>query len=321
MKKKLIYAVSLPIVALSLASCSKTDYMSHDFDIVIPEKDSKAKNEYNLNNSKESDEFNKACLEISTNAEKDFFNKYSSIVVTRKSVTVDDSFIKASTTSSANNQKKFDESKIILDYKNNSHYFYNYAYSMKDDVVTSYSKVESKSFVSGENTYTVATEITLYNYLFSKTEKEVASGTVKIVTTHQEDIEKYRNQSILTFDSYSSEYDSGTAYTNDDFSYIYYTDGDVVMIAEDGLFKYRTEPLISLSTGLDYSGKSDLKVEYLDKSVLSDKYDTKDYIEYTEFNPYMTFFNGYFFIDVLLSNVCNNDTFRSSFTITKAENN
>ena len=72
---------------------------------------------------------------------------------------------------------------------------------MKNDVVTSYSKVESKSFVSGENTYTVATEITLYNYLFGKPEKDVASGTAKIVTTHQEDIEEYRNQSVLTFDS------------------------------------------------------------------------------------------------------------------------
>ena len=317
MKRKFVYVASLSILALGLASCSGTDYMSHDIDVVIPEKDSKAKNVYNLNNSKESDEFKKGCLEISANAEKDFFNKHSAIVVTIKSVTVDDSFIKASTTSSANNPKKIVESKLILDYKNNSHYFYNYAYSMKNDVVTSYSKVESKSFVSGENTYTVATEVTLYNYLFGKPEKEVASGTVKIVTTHQEDIEKYRNQSIVTFDSYYySVYYSGTAYTNDDFSYIYYTDEDVVSIVEDGLLKYVTEPVIS-NTGLDYSGKNDFKVEYLDKSVLPDKFDTKDYIEYTEYKDYMTFFDGDYFIGTLL---CNDETFRSWFTIT-TENN
>ena len=319
MKRKFVYVASLSILVLGLASCSGTDYMSHDFDIVIPEKDSKANNEYNLNNSKESDEFNKACLEISANAEKDFFNKHSAIVVTIKSVTVDDSFIKASTTSSANNPKKIVESKLILDYKNNSHYFYNYAYSMKDDVVTSYSKVESKSFVSGENTYTVATEITLYNYLFGKPEKDVASGTAKIVTTHQEDIEEYRNQSVLTFDSfYKCQYDSGTAYTNDDFSYIYYTDEDVVSIVEDGLLKYMTEPLISPFTGLDYSGIYDIKVEYLDKSVLPDKYDTKDYMEYTELNDYTTFFDSVYFIDSFL---CDDETFRSWFIITKAENN
>lgn len=309
MKKRLIYLAALPILALGLASCSGTDYMSHDFDVVIPEKDSKATNEYNLENSKESDEFKKACLEISANAEKDFYNKYSSFVMTR--------IIETSTTSSGNNQIKIDESKIILDYKNNSHYFYKYNYSMKDDVVTSYSKVESKSFVSGENTYTVATEITLYNYLFRKSEKGVASGTVKIVTTHQEDIEKYRNQSIFTFDSYyKSEYDSGTAYTNDDFSYIYYTDGDVVLIAEDGLVKYMTESLISSTD----SSKYDYKVEYLDKSVLSDKYDIKDYIEYTEFddpttfNDYTTFFDSDYLIGYLL---CNDETFRSWFTITE----
>jgi hypothetical protein len=190
---------------------------------------------------------------------------------------------------------------------------------MKDDVVTSYSKVESKSFVSGENTYTVATEITLYNYLFGKPEKDVASGTAKIVTTHQEDIEEYRNQSVLTFDSfYKCQYDSGTAYTNDDFSYIYYTDEDVVSIVEDGLLKYMTEPLISPFTGLDYSGIYDIKVEYLDKSVLPDKYDTKDYMEYTELNDYTTFFDSVYFIDSFL---CDDETFRSWFTITKAENN
>ena len=50
MKKRLIYLASLPILALGLASCSNYDYLSHDFEIVIPEKDSKAKNEYNFNN-------------------------------------------------------------------------------------------------------------------------------------------------------------------------------------------------------------------------------------------------------------------------------
>ena len=161
MKKKLIYAVSLPIVALSIASCSGTDYMSHDFDIVIPEKDSKATNEYNLENYEEQEQALNGSKNVYLEAQDYLYSKYKSVIITHKgSIYVDDIF------------EKGWEEKRIWDFEKNSKYAYDYSYHMDNGEISSYSKVESKSFVTDENTYTVSTEITLNNFSFGPDRKQ-----------------------------------------------------------------------------------------------------------------------------------------------------
>ena len=98
-----------------------------------------------------------------------------------------------------------------------------------------------------ENTYTISTEITLNNYNFgTKRYPSQASGNVKIVTTHKEDIEQYRmNHMDTTYFYYlNSSFGShkGTLSSNDDFSYVYHVDtnGDFTYttIGKNGLWTY-----------------------------------------------------------------------------------
>ena len=319
MKKKLIYAVSLPIVALSLASCSGTDYMSHDFDVVIPEKDSKATNEYDLSNQEDYDASYGLVYGQALNAYNNFSSKYSSTIFTEKEYNYDnDTLISGKDT------------KRIIDFTNNSVYCYGYYYEMENGEVSSYSKVESKSFVTDENTYTISTEITLNNYNFgTKRYPSQASGNVKIVTTHKEDIEQYRmNHMDTTYFYYlNSSFGShkGTLSSNDDFSYVYHVDtnGDFTYttIGENGLWTYFSlEEYKDFKLGYTKKYSRNEKMEYFENSVLNNKYDTKDYIEYDEsilFRPSSagnTFFNGIYSLDILLGE---SQQFRSWFTITE----
>lgn len=304
MKKKLIYLAALPIFALGLASCSGTDYMSHDFDVVIPEKDSKATNEYNLENYEEQEQALNGSKNMYLQAQDYLYSKYKSVILTYKgSIYVDDIL-----------EEGLDE-KRIWDFEKNSKYAYDYSYHMDNGEISSYSKVESKSFVTDENTYTVSTEITLNNFSFGENNSK-ASGSVKIVTTHKEDIEAHKKTQVNPYFSYGNS-TSGTLYANDEFTYMYYeyssNNSNEITIGENGLLTYRYGEYNYTMEKHTYKKK----LEYLENSILDDKYDTNNYIQYDEreiFGSYWSwsFKDDLYDLSIMLSD---SELFRSWFII------
>ena len=117
----------------------------------------------------------------------------------------------------------------------------------------------------------------------------------------------------------------GTLSSNDDFSYVYHVDtnGDFTYttIGKNGLWTYFSlEEYKDFKLGYTKKYSRNEKMEYFENSVLNNKYDTKDYIEYDEsilFRPSSagnTFFNGIYSLDILLGE---SQQFRSWFTITE----
>ncbi|RIA75491.1 hypothetical protein EI71_01456 [Anaeroplasma bactoclasticum] len=309
MKKRIIYLAALPIFAIGLASCSGTNYMSHDFDIVIPEKDSKATNEYNLENSEEQEQALNGSKNVYLQAQDYLYSKYKSVIITHKgSIYVADIL-----------EEGWDV-KRIWDFEKNSIYAYDYSYNMENGEVSSYSRVESKIFVSEENTFTVGTEITLNNFSFGENNSK-ASGFVKIVTTHKENIEAHKKTQVNPYFSYGNR-TSGTLYANDEFTYMYYEHSsnkiNEIAIGENGLLTYMYVEYNYMSSKEKDTNKN--KIEYLENSILDDKYDTNNYIQYDEREVFGSYYSSWSFKDDLYDlsiMLSNSELFRSWFTITE----
>ena len=306
MKKRLIYLAALPIFALGLASCGGIDYMSTDFDIVIPEKDSKATNEYNFEEHDHNDPIHTELTNLYHQTIDNFYDNYSSVIQTRKQYFAYND----------GGEGGFDE-KLIMDFKNNSIYYYTNSYTMDNGNIDSYYKVESKSFLSDEKTYTTTTNISLDNYIMgTKRTRFKVSGSVKIFTIFKTDSE-VKNIFDLIFFTPDYNYYLGTMSYNDDFSYMYcsyQTENpewikNRIEIAENGLLTYLFEELwfdVPEASSNPSSETKKLKSEYFEQSILDSKYDTSDYLEFeydeSKYPSYSGFYDGRRYLAEILDN-------------------
>ncbi len=307
MKKRLIYLAALPIFALGLASCGEIDYMSKDFDIVIPEKDSKATNEYNFEEHEYNDPVHTELSNLYHQTIDNFYDNYSSVIQTKKQYFA----------YKDGGEEGFDE-KLIIDFKNNSIYYYTNSYTMDNGNIDSYYKVESKSFLSDEKTYTTTTNISLDNYIMgTKRTRFKISGSIKIFTIFKTDSEVKNLFGLIDFTP-DYNYNLGTMSYNDDFSYMYfyyqnenseYGLKNRIEIAENGLFKYLFEEHwfdVSEASSNPSSETKKLKYEYFEQSILDSKYDTSDYLEFeydeSKYPAFSQFYDGRRYLTEILAN-------------------
>ena len=303
MKRKFVYVASLSILALGLASCSNYDYLSHDFEIEIPEKNSNA--------TKEVDESISLDVKSKISEARDsFFEKYKSVIFISKTLNDD------------NGLSKGLDTKFIMDFTNNSIYYYKHIYTMKDGEIQGYGKFESKAFLSKDNTYTVLSEILFENYEEdSSNPVSKISGSKKFFTVHENinvDLLKrtQRDSSILSMDFYASK-----IYTNDDYSYLYSSSeskvGNIIEISENGLITYHYLEAQAIEGVVN--GKLALKEknDYLDKSILESSYDTTSFEKFVFDKTAIDFSNGKEFYDAEVYWESFSEEFKNDFIITQ----
>lgn len=288
-KRKLIYFLSIAPLALSLASCGDTrDYFAKDFDFEIPEKDSKATVEYDLENAEKRNEADEKMKQAIDKAHADFYNTYSAIMLTERNYEYYNEALDTIT-----------ERKFIIDFKNKSLYNYIHFYTLDYGELSSDCSIETKAYLADSDTFRVDTEITLDNYRYgTRKSSKYATGSKKITTLHKNSEDVFNYKTRLDFNDFDINHGiylevDNILYTTEDFNYWYCTNytnfGEpfLTRIAENGLPTYysniyyygyeedRTD-IVKRKTVFEQ------KYEYFTHSILNTKYDNAGYLEYDE---------------------------------------
>ncbi len=313
-KKKITLLFALAVSTVSLASCGERDYFSKDFDVASQEMDSCATVEYKTIEEKSNliNEFetvkhntkNNILNGMSVDEYDKFYQNNTTIMMTQE----------AKGYESGDKNKQVFEFKIksIYDSKNGSSYYYEYYHLKTSKGDSSYSFVTKA--VLKDDKYIVNSDFEFNDYQYCDEKK--ASGSLKITSFKGNLMNHYKYtvfENCCYPELFSERFNSNnmSIYSNEDKSYIYasvdlnrggnYGDSDkYVSIRENSLVSYYGEARLGLSDCLGsdkIDGYTDVKLEYISESILDDKIDSTDYIEYNwnDYDRYNYSFGDYFY--------------------------